>query len=67
MLNTKVAESIDYCFSQRIDKNSLKILHDLLDGMKVAESDINTVVFMVAAACAKHYKSGFMEAQQSSK
>ena len=50
-----------------VDKNLLKVLHGLLDGMRVPESDINTVVFKVAATCAKHYKSGYMEAQQSNK
>ncbi len=60
-----VIEGINYCFSQRVDSQSLKIAHDLLKSMKLPESDINTVMFMFAATCAKHYKFGYIAARNN--
>ncbi|CVK18424.1 hypothetical protein [Sporomusa sphaeroides] len=66
--NTNViVEGINYCFSRRVDSQSLKIAHDLLKSMNLSESDINTVIFMFAATCAKHYKHGYLEARDTTK
>lgn len=59
-----IIESINYCFSNRIDLQSLKIIHDVLEDMNLSEPNINTVMFLFAATCAKHYKYGYCAAHK---
>jgi hypothetical protein len=62
-----VMQGIDYCFPQYVDKQSIKTVCDILKNMKVPDSDINTVMFIFAASCAKHYKQGFTAARDNVK
>lgn len=61
----KVVEGINYCFSRHVDTQSLKVGYNLLKSMKVPEADINTLMLLLAAICAKHYKYGYMAAHNS--
>lgn len=64
-LNSTIMEGIDYCFSQKVDEKSLKIFHDTLKQMNLSESDIHAVMYLFAAACAKHYRNGYMSAKSN--
>lgn len=54
-----VIEGINYCFSRCVEERSLEITYDMLKSMNLPEADINTVIFLFAATCAKHYKNGY--------
>lgn len=58
-----VIEGIQHCFSRSVDSESLKIALEMLKSMKLPDSDINTLMFMFAASCSKHYKYGYVAAQ----
>ncbi|WP_371374295.1 hypothetical protein [Sporomusa aerivorans] len=62
-----VTEGITYCFSRSVDCQSLKVARNLLKSMKLTEADINTVIFMFAASCAKHYNYGFTAAKNNAR
>lgn len=66
IINTTV-EEIGYCFSQNVDNRSLNIAYRLLESMKLPEADINTIIFMLATTCAKHYQYGYNAACQNCK
>lgn len=57
-----IFEGINYCFSKRVDERSLKIILDILRCMRLPASDINTLMLLFAATCAKHYKDGYTAA-----
>lgn len=57
--NRIVIESINYCFSKCVDEKSLEIAYDMLKSMELSDSDVNTVLFLFAGTCAKHYKHGY--------